>query len=115
MVLPLLVSSWTVSLAKQEGIRGDHIDSRISTFERPWVATCLEARVGIKQSLWDEIAGELGLVDTLLLESIFHFGGSGIVLFLTMGEGTQDLSAPSWCQLLQGDGLDKPRQLLVEV
>lgn len=94
------MSFWTLSLLKQESVRRDSIDSRISTFERPWVATCLEAWAGERQSLLGWTAGELGLVDILLLESIFHFGGVGIILFLIMEEGTQDLSAPSWCQLL---------------
>lgn len=81
---------------------------------RPGVATLLQAQVGVRQRLLGWARGELGLTDTLLLEIVFHWGGLRIMLFLIMGEGTHALSAPSWYQLLQDDGLEKG-QLLVEV
>ena len=109
------MSSGTLSLAGQECARRGSIDSRISTLERPWVATCLQVWVGIGQSVVGWVRGLLGVVGTLLLENILPWGGLESILILIMGEGTQALSAAPRCQLLRGDELEKPGQLLIEV
>lgn len=75
----------------------------------------MQAWVGVGQSLLGLARALLGVVGTLLLERIFHWGGLGIMLFLILGKGTQPPSATPWCQLLRGDGLEKLGQLLVEL
>lgn len=60
------------------------------------------------------VKGFLGVVGTLLLESILHWAGLEIMLFLIMEEGTQAVLAVPWGQLSRGDGLEKPGPLLIE-